>query len=121
MTAEQFQEEVLNNGHLVLSGEAKLSKGAGEFLDRVIDILTESEVSIEDDRCLFRAQEGGDLVRDCYLDEQEISGIRAYQEERMVPDLSFCGEGRFHRKGEAGFYFADEPLSLCTLNLRIGH
>jgi hypothetical protein len=109
MLPELFYDEVLEKGRSLLLGEEKLSDRAAEFLDQVISFLRESEVELDTDDGFIRAQKGGDLVENCWLDEnQEISGIRAFQEVRMIPDLSFCGEGRFHRKGEAGFYFAAE-------------
>ena len=108
MDPELFYDEVVENGHLLLSGEAKLSENAEEFLVRVIQLLMETECELDKDHCLVRAQVDGDLVQDCYLDGEERPGIRAFQEARMIPNLSFCGKGRFHRKDEPGFYFAAE-------------
>lgn len=109
MNPQLFYDEVTEIGHLLLAGEKKLSKGADMFLERVIELLMQSEVELDKERCFVRAQKGGNLVQDCWLDEnQEIPGIRAFQEDRMIPNLNVPGEGRFHREGQAGFYFAAE-------------
>ena len=78
-----------------------------EFLDHALALLSGHVEVWEEGIPLFRAQVGGDLVADCYLDDQERPGIRAFDSGRMIPVRSEDG-GRFHFKDESSFYFSAE-------------
>lgn len=79
------------------------------FIDRVVELLGEHARILEKESIWHRAQLGGVDLEDVFAVEgQKIPGIRAYYEERMIPDPSKCGDGRCNVKGQAVFYFTRE-------------